>query len=86
MWIHWNDGAGENGRRQMMVATTMTTITYEDEAEHFGLLIQYWWFPHINSYVYNSNMNLWKLVLLLTWMNDSVDNILALLHSYKYDG
>lgn len=50
----------------------------EDEAERSGLRIQYWWFPIFKSYVYNSNINLWKLVLLLTWINDSVDNILAL--------
>lgn len=46
----------------------------------FVLRIQYWWYPIFKSYVYNCNINLWKLVLLLTWINDSVDNILALLH------
>lgn len=48
--------------------------------ESFRLRIQYWWYPIFKSHVYNCNINLWKLVLLLTWINDSVDNILAIVH------
>lgn len=48
--------------------------------QRIALRIQYWWYPIFKSHVYNCNINLWKLVLLLTWINDSVDNILALLH------
>lgn len=34
--------------------------------------------------MYNCDINLWKLVLLLTWINDSVDNILAMLQIVYY--